>query len=300
MTHESTHDGPAQWRPAGDSAARLRDGEGTRLQKALAAAGVASRRASEDLIRDGRVRVNGSVVTELGSRIWPESDHVSVDGKAVQLDVSKCYVMLNKPTGVVSSLHDEQGRRDLREFTDGFAQRLHNVGRLDADTSGLLILTNDGGLTHVLSHPSFGVSKTYIATVAGSIAPADVRRLATGITLDDGPIAADSIRVLDRSNTPAGPVSLVEVSLHSGRNRIVRRMFDHVGHPVQQLVRRQFGPLTLGTLRLGQVRELTAAEVSELLTMARMSAHRRAAKRAKSEESAVRPGSAGRGRRGAR
>ena len=133
----------------------------------LANAGVASRRVSEDLIVQGRVRVNGVVVTELGNRIDPETDIVDVDGTAIQLDTSKRYVMLNKPTGVVSSMKDDRGRRDLRDFTRDWDERLYNVGRLDADTSGLLILTNDGGLAHVLAHPSFGVTKVYIAKVEG-------------------------------------------------------------------------------------------------------------------------------------
>ena len=141
--------------------------EGVRLQKVLANAGVASRRVAEQLIVEGRVRVNGEVVTEHGSRIDPEVDLVDVDGTAIQLDQSKRYVMLNKPRGVVSSMKDERGRQDLRDFTKDWDERLYNVGRLDADTSGLLVLTNDGELAHVLAHPSFGVTKVYIAKVEG-------------------------------------------------------------------------------------------------------------------------------------
>ncbi|GAA3596024.1 pseudouridine synthase [Klugiella xanthotipulae] len=241
-----------------------------RLHKALAAAGVASRRASEDLIAEGRVRVNGSVVREMGSRVNPETDRVSVDGRAVQLDVSKRYYMLNKPRGVVSTMSDEAGRRDLREFTDQFEERLFNVGRLDYETSGLLVLTNDGDVAHVLSHPSFGVAKTYIAKVRGQVTPQTIAKLRAGITLDDGPIAADRARLLNSGESAEH--SLVEVTLHSGRNRIVRRMMAEVGHPVVDLVRRQFGPLTLGTLRSGAVRELTKVERGELLTLVRASA----------------------------
>ncbi|MEF2976162.1 pseudouridine synthase [Subtercola sp. YIM 133946] len=239
--------------------------EGVRLQKVLAAAGVASRRVSEELITAGRVRVNGEVVRELGRRIDPENDRVAVDNTAVQLDTTKRYVMLNKPVGIVSSLADQHGRPDLSRYTAQFDERLFNVGRLDAETSGLLILTNDGELAHVLAHPSFGVMKTYIAQVEGRVAPQTIARLTKGVELDDGPIVADKARLLDSS---AGH-SLVEVTLHSGRNRIVRRMLEEVGHPVVELVRRQFGPLHLGTLAAGELRDLTRDELGALLTLSR-------------------------------
>lgn len=239
--------------------------EGVRLQKILAAAGVASRRVCEQYIVEGRVRVNGVVVTELGTRIDPEVDEVDVDGTAIQLDPSKRYVMLNKPTGVVSSMKDDQGRPDLRRFTKDWPERLYNVGRLDAETSGLLILTNDGDLAHVLAHPSFGVTKVYIAKVEGRVSPQTIAALTRGVDLEDGPIAADRARLLDSR----GDTSLVELTLHSGRNRIVRRMMAAVGHPVIDLVRRQFGPLHLGTLPAGRARELTTVERGALLTLAR-------------------------------
>jgi 23S rRNA pseudouridine2605 synthase len=244
------------------------DTEGVRLQKVLANAGVASRRVAEDLIVAGRVRVNGETVTELGSRIHPETDLVDVDGTAIQLDQSKRYVMLNKPTGVVSTMADDRGRPDLRQYTKDWEERLYNVGRLDADTSGLLILTNDGALAHVLAHPSFGVTKVYIAKVDGRMTAQTIARLTRGIDLEDGPIRADKARLLDTS----GETSLVELTLHSGRNRIVRRMLAEVGHPVRELVRRQFGPLHLGTLALGRTRELTTVERGALLTLARRGA----------------------------
>lgn len=241
--------------------------EGERLQKVMAAAGVASRRVSEEMIAQRRVRVNGAVVDEPGRRIDPSVDLLSVDGIAVQLDQTRRYVMLNKPVGIVSSLHDEQERPDLRRFTDAFEERLFNVGRLDAETSGLLLLTNDGGLAHVLAHPSFGVMKTYIARVSGTVSPQTIARLTKGIELDDGPIVADKARMLSRSADGRG--SMVEITLHSGRNRIVRRMLAEVGHPVSELVRRQFGPLHLGTLQAGHTRDLTKVELGELLTISR-------------------------------
>lgn len=241
--------------------------QGERLQKVMAAAGVASRRVSEDLIVAGRVTVNGQVVTELGRRVDPETDRVAVDGTAVQLDTSRRYVMLNKPVGVVSSMRDEQGRPDLSRFTADYPERLFNVGRLDAETSGLLILTNDGELAHVLAHPSFGVTKTYIARVRGTVAPQTIARLTKGVELEDGPIAADKARLLQSRS--GGGDSLVEITLHSGRNRIVRRMMAEVGHPVIELVRRQFGPLHLGTLKIGAMRDLTKEELGALLTISR-------------------------------
>jgi 23S rRNA pseudouridine2605 synthase/16S rRNA pseudouridine516 synthase len=250
-----------------DPQADPRGTEGVRLQKALAAAGVASRRVSEQLIVAGRVSVNGEVVTELGSRIDPAVDHIAVDGEAVQLDPQKRYYMLNKPTGVVSSMRDEHGRPDLRRFTDALDERVFNVGRLDAETSGLLLLTNDGELAHVLAHPSFGVEKTYIAKVTGRMSAQTLQQLKRGIELDDGPIAVDRAKILQQQGDDRH--TIVEVTLHSGRNRIVRRMLDAVGHPVVELVRRSFGPLHLGTLRSGAMRELTTVELGQLLTISR-------------------------------
>ncbi|WP_193596392.1 pseudouridine synthase [Microbacterium sp. YJN-G] len=245
--------------------------DGIRLQKALANAGVASRRVIEQYIVEGRIRVNGRTVTELGTRIDPEHDLIDVDGTAVQLDVSKRYVMLNKPTGIYSTMRDEKGRPDLRRFTKDWPERLYNVGRLDAETSGLLILTNDGELAHVLAHPSFGVTKVYIAKVTGTVTAQTIAKLTRGVELEDGPIAADKARLLDASTGSATgkSSSLVELTLHSGRNRIVRRMMAAVGHPVEELVRRQFGPLHLGTLPVGRARELTKIERGALLTLSR-------------------------------
>lgn len=239
--------------------------EGERLQKVMAAAGVASRRVSEDLIAQGRVTVNGEIIDEPGRRVL-STDRITVDGTPIQTDTTKRYVMLNKPVGVVSSLADESGRPDLREFTRDYEERLFNVGRLDANTSGLLVLTNDGELAHVLAHPSFGVSKTYIAKVSGAVSAQTISKLTHGIELDDGPIVADKARALGAAS---GGATMVEITLHSGRNRIVRRMLDAVGHPVIDLVRRQFGPLNLGSLPIGRTRDLTKAELGQLLTISR-------------------------------
>jgi 23S rRNA pseudouridine2605 synthase/16S rRNA pseudouridine516 synthase len=239
--------------------------EGVRLQKLMAAAGVASRRVSEDLIAAGRVEVNGEVVIEPGRRVQ-ETDLVSVDGVAIQLDTTRRYLMLNKPVGIVSSLQDERGRPDLSQFVSRYDERLFNVGRLDAQTSGLLILTNDGELAHVLAHPSFGVMKTYIAKVEGRVSPQTIAKLTSGVDLEDGAIAADKAKIVGQAGNTE---TLVEVTLHSGRNRIVRRMLEAVGHPVVDLVRRQFGPLHLGSLREGDIRDLTKAELGQLLTISR-------------------------------
>jgi len=239
--------------------------EGERLQKVMAAAGVASRRVCEDLIAAGRVAVNGVRVEEPGRRVLP-TDLVSVDGKAIQLDTTKLYIMLNKPTGIVSSLNDDRGRPDLRRYTSMFDERLFNVGRLDAETSGLLLLTNDGELAHILAHPKFGVLKTYIAKVEGVMNQHTVNKLVGGIELEDGLIEADKARII---GTPSNDETVVEVTLHSGRNRIVRRMLEEVGHPVIDLVRRQFGPLHLGSLAPDAMRDLTKAEIGDLLTISR-------------------------------
>lgn len=234
-----------------------------RLQKALAHAGVASRRVCEELITKGRVKVNGKVVTELGSRINPAVDQVTVNGTPIQFDTSRVYLALNKPLGVVSSMNDEQGRPDLRQFVQDY-DRVFNVGRLDAETTGLILMTNDGDLAHKLAHPKFGVTKTYVARVKGIVTPGTIQQLLEGVELEDGPISADKAHVIDVK----GEETLVEIVLHSGRNRVVRRMFDEVGHPVRALVRKQFGPIHLGTLRPGDIRRLSKLEVGALLKAA--------------------------------
>ncbi|MGL5865664.1 MAG: pseudouridine synthase [Dermatophilaceae bacterium] len=237
----------------------VHDPEGVRLQKLLAAAGVGSRRVCENLIAAGRVTVDGQVVTELGVRIRP-TQVVHVDGERVQLDESRVYLAFNKPLGVVTSMSDELGRADIGDFVGGRKERLFHVGRLDADTEGLLLLTNDGDLAHRLQHPQYGVLKTYRAVVPGPL-PRDLgRRLRAGVALEDGPVAVDSFTVVDSQPGKA----LVEVVLHEGRKHIVRRMLDEVGHPVISLVRTQVGPIRLGDTRPGRWRTLSSTEVAAL------------------------------------
>lgn len=235
--------------------------EGIRLQKVLAQAGVASRRASEQLITDGRVEVNGAIVTLLGSRVDPERDVIRVDGERVPVDVGKVYLALNKPRGVVSTMSDPEGRRTLGDFVQGRTERLYHVGRLDTDTEGLILLVNDGEFAHRMTHPSYGVSKTYVAEVAGPVARPIGRQLLAGVELEDGPAKADAFKVLDQNKSRA----MVEIVLHEGRKHIVRRLLAQVGHPVQRLVRTAIGPVRLGDLRPGSMRPLTTAELGTLL-----------------------------------
>lgn len=244
----------------------VHDPDGVRLQKLLAAAGVGSRRRCETLISEGRVQVDGVTVTELGVRIDPLRQVVHVDGDRIQLDESRVYLAFNKPLGVVTSMNDELGRVDIGDYLTGRSERLFHVGRLDADTEGLLLLTNDGDLAHRLQHPKYGVLKTYLAQVPGPL-PRDVgKRLRAGIELEDGPVAVDSFKVVDSQPGKA----LVEVALHEGRKHIVRRMLAEVGHPVISLVRIQVGPIRLGDTKPGKWRALSSAEVSALYSAAGM------------------------------
>lgn len=241
----------------------LNPDSGIRLQKVLAAAGVASRRASEELIVQGRVKVNGKVVRELGSRVDPNLDQVQVDGRPIQLDPDRVYLAFHKPKNVVSSMSDEMGRKDLSSFFLGY-DRVFNVGRLDAETTGLLLMTNDGDLAHALAHPSFGIEKLYVAKVRGKLDRVAIQKLLDGVRLEDGLQKADSAKILDVSEQS----SLLELTLHSGKNRIVRRMLEEIGYPVLELTRKSFGPLRLGNLKPGQFRELSKLEISMLLEAA--------------------------------
>lgn len=239
----------------------MNDGEtGERLQKVLAASGIASRRGSEELMSAGRVEVDGQVVTRLGTRVDPERAVIRVDGKRIPAASAHVYLVLNKPRGVVSTMSDPQGRRTLAEHVSDRPERLFHVGRLDTDTEGLILLTNDGEFAHRMAHPSYGILKTYIAQVAGPVPGTLGGELAEGVLLDDGPVQVDSFRVLERT----GRKALVEVVLHEGRKHVVRRMLEEAGHRVIDLARIEFGPVKLGRTKPGTVRALSLKEVGEL------------------------------------
>ena len=231
-----------------------------RLQKVLAAAGVGSRRACEDLIFRRRVTVNGRVA-QLGDKADPARDVIVVDGERLQADVRLVYVAMNKPRGVVTTMADEKGRTELADFIGArLEQRVYHVGRLDADSEGLLLLTNDGTLAHKLMHPSYEVLKTYLAEVSGPIPRNLGKRLAAGVELEDGPVKVDGFKLVDT----LGKTAQVELTLHEGRKHIVRRLMAEVGHPVSRLIRTSIGPIKLGDLRTGRLRRLTNAEVAAL------------------------------------
>lgn len=233
---------------------------GVRLQKVLAAAGVGSRRHCEELIAEGRVEVDGETVRRYGARVDPDHQIIKVDGRRIPARQDLVYIALNKPAGVVTTMSDDRGRRTISDLVGGRAERLYHVGRLDYDTEGLMLLTNDGELAHRLTHPRYGVPKTYLADVEGSIPKDLVRRLLTGVELEDGVASADRFRVVER----AGSRALVEVTLHEGRKHIVRRLLAATGHPVSRLVRTHVGPVALGNLRPGATRALTTKEIGDL------------------------------------
>jgi 23S rRNA pseudouridine2605 synthase len=233
---------------------------GIRLQKVLASAGVGSRRYCEELIGAGRVEVDGEIVRRFGARVDPQHQVIRVDGRRIPAREDLVYVALNKPAGVLTSMSDSRGRKTMTDLLGDTAERLFHVGRLDFDTEGLMLLTNDGELAHRLAHPRFGVPKTYLAEVPGPV-PRDLgRQLIAGIELDDGVASADKFRVVEQVSGRA----LVEITLHEGRKHIVRRMLAAVGHPVSRLVRTQVGPVSLGSLRPGTTRALSAKEVGDL------------------------------------
>jgi 23S rRNA pseudouridine2605 synthase len=232
-----------------------------RLQKLLAQSGVASRRKCEELMLAGEVEVDGEVVTRLGTKVDPRTAVIRVGGKRLPPVSAHVYLVLNKPRGVVSTMSDPEGRPTLTDYVGDRPERLFHVGRLDTDTDGLIILTNDGDFAQRLAHPSYEVEKTYVAEVMGVVTKATLKRLKQGVTLDDGPVEVRRARVISTE----GKRSIVEVVIHEGRNRIVRRLLDHVGHPVQQLTRTRIGPVALERLRQGTVRELTRDELGTLL-----------------------------------
>lgn len=233
-----------------------------RLQKVLAAAGVGSRRKCEELIAEGRVSVNGKVVDRLGSRVDPNKAEIRVDGKLVTLPDRKYYILLNKPVGYTSTKFDPFAKKTILELVADVSANLHTVGRLDQDTEGLIILTNDGDLTYRLTHPSHEVGKTYVATVRGAVTEDELKRLREGIELEDGMTAPADARLLDVSAD--GRSSVVELTIHEGRKRQVRRMLMAVGHRVERLVRTKIDSLEAGDLPVGKWRHLTDEEVSRL------------------------------------
>jgi 23S rRNA pseudouridine2605 synthase len=241
------------------SADQGHDGDGIRLQKVLAAAGLGSRRACEELIAAGRVSVNGRAA-RLGARIDPERDIVVVDGDRIPTATGLVYLAINKQRGMLSAMSDDRGRPCVGDLVADLNAPLHHVGRLDADSEGLLLLTNDGALSHRLTHPSFGVIKTYLVEVSGSAGKGLERALKTGVELEDGPVKADSVKVLE--STPGRAV--IELSIHEGRKHVVRRALEALDHPVTRLVRTAVGPIKLGNLRPGARRHLQREEVQSL------------------------------------
>ena len=236
------------------------DTQGVRLQRVLAAAGLGSRRACEQLIEEGRVEVDGKKVVVQGMRVDPKKAVIKVDGLRIASAPDHVYLVLNKPKGVVSTMSDPEGRPSLQEYVGDREARLFHVGRLDQDTEGLILLTNDGDLAHRLSHPSFGVEKTYLAEVTGPVARDVGKRLKQGVELEDGLVQVDSFRLVSQ----VGSRVMVEVSLHEGRKHVVRRLMAEVGHPVSRLVRTDVGPISLGNLKPGKQRKLSQQEIGAL------------------------------------
>lgn len=231
-----------------------------RLQKVLAQAGIASRRQCERLILEGRVKVNGQVVTELGRRVDKEKDLIEVDGKAIKLKEEHLYVLLNKPAGYVTTLRDPQGRKKVTDLLPAMGERLFPVGRLDRDTEGLLLLTNDGELCYWLTHPKFHVEKTYVAEVMGIPDKNKLDLLRRGIKLEEGVTSPARVRLAGKKEGNA----ILEIIIHEGRKRQVKRMCAAIGHPVVKLKRIGFGSLSLGNLPPGSYRFLTQEEVEKL------------------------------------
>lgn len=241
-----------------------------RLQKLLAQSGVASRRKCEELMLAGVVEVDGEVVTRLGTKVDPVTAVVRVDGRRLPPVSPNAYLVLNKPAGVVSTMSDPQGRPTLTDYVGDRPERLFHVGRLDTDTTGLLLLTNDGEFAHRMAHPSYEVDKTYVAEVEGEVFPHVLKRLRRGVELEDGPVAVSRARLVEAGRGAAQGRSIVELVIHEGRNRIVRRLLAEVGHPVLRLTRTRFGPIRLHGLPEGDLRELSRDELGTLLDAARL------------------------------
>jgi 23S rRNA pseudouridine2605 synthase len=240
--------------------------EGIRLQKVLAAAGLGSRRACEALIEAGRVSVNDALVTEQGRRVDPATDVIRVDTMRINTAPGLVYLALNKPRGYVTAMSDPEGRPTVGDLVADRPERLFHIGRLDAETEGLLLLTNDGELAHRLAHPSYEVPKTYLAEVLGPVARDVGRRLREGVELDDGIVRVDSFRLVDSTANRV----LLEIVLHEGRKHIVRRALAEVGHPVQRLVRTSIGPVQLGGQKAGKIRTLRREELAGVFALVGM------------------------------
>ena len=237
-----------------------------RLQRLLTQSGVASRRKCEEIMLAGLVEVDGEVVTRLGTKVDPRTAVIRVDGKRLPPVSAHVYLVLNKPRGVVSTMSDPEGRRTLSDFVADRPERLFHVGRLDTDTEGLILLTNDGDFAQRVAHPSYELDKTYVAEVPGPVTKATLQRVLDGVTLEDGPVAVSSFRVVSAHQDKA----IVELVIHEGRNRIVRRLLEEVGHPVRRLTRTAIGPVAVTGLHPGDLRELTRDELGPLLDAAQL------------------------------
>ena len=231
-----------------------------RLQKVLASAGLGSRRKCEEFITAGRVTVNGDVADELGTRVNPSVDIIHVDGVRIAQTSGHIVVALNKPRGVVTTMADEHGRECVGDLVAEFEQRLFHVGRLDAETEGLLLLTNDGELSQRLGHPSHGIVKTYLARVSGRVAKSDIEKVLAGYPIEGTPVAVTACKIFETGKNQ----TVVEISIHEGRNRILRKLFDELGYPVIDLVRIKIGPISLGSLKSGHLRVLENKELGKL------------------------------------
>ena len=234
-----------------------------RLQKFLAEANVASRRKAEEMILAGRVRVNGKTVTELGTKVDDEKDTVEADGREVRIDSNLVYIMLNKPEGCVTTAHDQFNRPTVLDFVEGVRERIYPVGRLDYDTSGLIILTNDGDLTYRLTHPKHNVAKTYIALVDSEPTEQEIHTFENGVVIDGRKTARARLKVIKKDQVGV----YLMIAIHEGRNRQVRKMCEAIGHPVRRLKRIATGKLTLGRLKKGQWRYLTDEEIAYLKSL---------------------------------
>ena len=232
-----------------------------RLQKILADAGIASRRASEQMILDGRVSVDGSQILELGSKFDPEISKVEVDGEAIKHNKTKTYLAFYKPRGVISTMSDPDGRANLGDFFEGRNERLFHVGRLDKESEGLILLTNDGSFTHRATHPSYGMNKKYLLEIEGQFLKEHIDQLLKGVVLEDGMARALEVKVVREVNPKH---HWVEVSIHEGRFHIIRRMFEFLELEVLRLIRTDFGPISIGETKEGRWRTLNSVELENL------------------------------------